>query len=68
MKQKFLLRLKEVCEMLGISRSTIYHYIKSHGFPKPIKLGSSPTSPSAWDKQEIDNWIEERKKERTNRK
>lgn len=59
-----LLTLKEVSEMLGIARSTIYLKIKTNpesgrqgdpSFPLPIKLGSRKV---AFVKNEIDTWVE----------
>ncbi len=40
-----LLRAKEVCILLGISKSTLYKFISEGKFPKPRKLG---TRTSAW--------------------
>lgn len=40
-----LLRAKEVCILLGISKSTLYKFISEGKFPKPTKLG---TRTSVW--------------------
>jgi prophage regulatory protein len=53
-----LLRLQEVKKVTGLSRSSIYGFIKQSGFPKQIKLGERAV---AWDEQEIQEWIESRK-------
>ena len=34
-----LLRFKEVTELLGVSRSTIYSWLKENNFPQPQRLG-----------------------------
>lgn len=56
-KELQILRLKEVCKMVGLSRSAIYHKIKHGQFPTQLKLG--PRS-SGWHLHEIEAWIENR--------
>ncbi|WP_456488985.1 helix-turn-helix transcriptional regulator [Caminibacter pacificus] len=48
-----LLTLKEVIQMVGFKKSTIYKFIKENKFPRPLKFGKS----SRWAKSEIDSWI-----------
>lgn len=60
-----ILRRKDVCEKLGISRSTLYNWLspKSAYFvtdlPKPIRLGKRTIG---WLSDEIENWIASRAK------
>jgi prophage regulatory protein len=49
-----LIRIKEVCLLVGISRTTLYHMIREGIFPKPLDLGSRC---KAWQKQTVINWI-----------
>lgn len=51
-----LLRMSEVCELIGLSRSMIYKCMKDPAiaFPSPVKIGVL----SRWDKQEIFDWAE----------
>lgn len=56
-----ILKIKEVMARVGLSRASIYNKIP-HGFPKPIKLG--PGIAAGWLDYEIDEWIEERIRER----
>ena len=49
-----LIRIKEVCLLMGVSRSTIYKMMNEGSFPKPLDLGSRF---KAWQKQTIVNWI-----------
>jgi len=51
-------RLSQLNKQLGVSRSSIWAWVKNGSFPKPIKLGKNCT---AWNSSDIDNWIEERK-------
>ena len=52
-----LIRLPEVLNRTGISRSLVYKLIKEDSFPKQIN--TSPRT-SGWLESEIDEWIEER--------
>ena len=53
-----LLRIRSVCERVGLSRSTVYAYVASRRFPPPLKLGPGEGGAVAW--REIDQWIESR--------
>jgi prophage regulatory protein len=50
-----ILRLSDVKERTGLSRSTIYLYINDGVFPRPINLGARCVG---WLESEIDGWIE----------
>lgn len=52
-----ILRLTEVIERTGLSRSTIYLNISKGIFPKNISLGSRSVG---WLESEIDTWIQSR--------
>jgi len=56
MSEKFL-RLPEVRERTGLSRSTIYEYIKQRKFPSSICLGARAIG---FIESEIEEWIQER--------
>ncbi|WP_409993782.1 helix-turn-helix transcriptional regulator [Roseateles koreensis] len=51
-------RLKDVCAVYGLSRSTIYRLIERGLFPKPIKIGLSAVG---WDADDLSTWYCERK-------
>lgn len=57
---KRILRIKQLSEIIGLARSTIYDYLDPRSprhdptFPKPIKLG---TSAVGWLETEINQWI-----------
>ncbi|CAB1207510.1 helix-turn-helix transcriptional regulator [Acinetobacter bouvetii] len=63
-KTNQILRLKQVLELCGIGRSTIYEKInpKSNrydaSFPRPIKLSLSAIG---WFEQDIIDWLNSRK-------
>jgi prophage regulatory protein len=52
-----LLRLPEVRNRTGLSRTEIYRRMEEETFPKAIPLGKRSI---AWRSDEIDAWIEER--------
>lgn len=49
-----VIRLDQVKDKVGLSRSTIYRRIANGGFPKPIILGGRA---SGWIEHEVDEWI-----------
>lgn len=54
MKTEKLLRLNEVVEIIGISKATVYKWIKLGKFPKPVKLSARLV---AWKSVDIQNFI-----------
>lgn len=56
-----ILRRAEVEAKTGFKRAHIYRLVKAGRFPKPVRLGVRAVG---WDSAEIDQWIEDRLKER----
>ena len=54
-----ILRRKQVQARTGLSRSTIYLYIKAEQFPKPVALGPRAVG---WIEAEVVEWIANRLK------
>jgi prophage regulatory protein len=52
-----ILRLPEVINQTGLSRSSIYLRIANNQFPKPISLGGRAVG---WVEQDVDEWIVEK--------
>lgn len=52
-----MIRLPQVQEQTGLTRSTIYDLIAAGSFPKQVKLSERC---SAWVEAEVQNWISER--------
>jgi prophage regulatory protein len=48
-----LLRLKEVQERVGMSKTTIYDRMKTGAFPAAVHLGTM----AAWVESEVEGWI-----------
>jgi predicted DNA-binding transcriptional regulator AlpA len=53
-----LITLKEIGELLGVSRSSVYVLIKSPDFPKPYSLSARC---QRWEKVEVEAWLLSRK-------
>jgi prophage regulatory protein len=51
------LRLKQVVEKTGLSRSTVYLYLNQGRFPKPVHVSERLV---AWVESEVDAWMKER--------
>ena len=51
------LRLPEVMERTGLSRSTIYVRLAEGRFPRPVALGARAVG---WIEAEVDEWVRER--------
>lgn len=49
-----LIRLPEVLQRVGVSRSTLYCWIKRGQFPRQIALGANS---SAWIEADVNAWI-----------
>ena len=58
-REPAFLRRKQVETRTGLSRSTIYQYIKDGVFPKPVPLGPRAVG---WLESEVSGWIAERVK------
>lgn len=60
-----IVRLKSLCKLIGLSRSTIYEKMNKESrrydvsFPKPIKLSNSAIG---WLVCDIEHWLRNRQK------
>lgn len=54
-----MLRASELCEKLGVSRTTLWRLARGRGFPPRRKLSDNVV---AWIEEEIDEWINEQEK------
>ena len=48
-------RLPQLMAQLGVSRSSIWAWVKADTFPKPIKLGANTT---VWRASDIEAWCQ----------
>lgn len=56
-EQQRLIRRPEVEARTGLSRSTLYDWMKRGEFPQPVKLGARLV---AWRESDIAAWLESR--------
>lgn len=61
---KRFLRLREVEDLTGRRKSSIYADISKGRFPAPVPLGDSRNSPVGWPEDEIVAWQQDRIKKR----
>ena len=54
-RARTLIRLKDVCELVGISRSTVYKRISDGTFPPPIRVGPRTVR---WQLDAIETWCD----------
>lgn len=56
-----VMKLNEVINTTGLSRSSIYAYMSKGNFPKPIQLGPRAV---AWVEEEVMGWLLDKISER----
>ena len=60
--------VKEVALLIGVSKSTVYEYIKptsrsyKKDFPRPFSYSDDGVGPSRWKLESIEEWVENRSK------
>ena len=52
-----ILRMKQVCQKTGLSRTSVWRRIKDHDFPAPMRLGGAKTRAIGWEESSVDHWI-----------
>ena len=57
MSEISIMRLPEVLKATGLSRSTLYSYVRGMSFPRPVKIGERSVG---WLSVEIAEWIKNR--------
>ena len=55
-----IMRIPEVVEVTGLSKTTIWRRVKSRDFPAPVRLGSLATRSVGWREGEIKRWLDSR--------
>lgn len=49
-----IFRIKTVCDITGLPKSTVYAKMLNGEFPRPIKLGHRAVG---WKSEELQSWI-----------
>ena len=55
-----MMRIPEVVEVTGLSRTTIWRRVKSGDSPAPVRLGSMATRSTGWPESKIEGWLDSR--------
>jgi predicted DNA-binding transcriptional regulator AlpA len=63
MSDKKLLKIKEVLQMVPVSKTTWYKGVKSGRYPQSVKIGEKAT---AWRREDIEKYIDELQKTKNN--
>jgi len=53
-----ILRITDLEDLLGVSRSSLYAWMKTGVFPRPFNLGPRAVG---WKASDIEAWVEKRK-------
>jgi len=54
MKQLKIYRKRELCELLGISSTTLYRMVKAGSFPSSIRISEHMVG---WLASDVDEWL-----------
>lgn len=57
MNNKLVYRMKDLTQVLGLGKSTLYEMINAGDFPCPIELGPNSVG---WPSEEIQAWVASR--------
>lgn len=55
--QQRLLRIKEVCQRVGLCRASVYNMVRRNDFPAPVQVGAQAVR---WRSEDIEKWCETR--------
>ena len=58
--QSEILRIKDIIRVTGLSRTSIWRYVKSGSFPEPVSLGGPGSRTTGWYASEVADWLETR--------
>ena len=58
--QRQILRLKDVVELVGLSKTTIWRRMRAGEFPPALRLGGPQTRAVGWKMTDLETWLEER--------
>ena len=55
-----ILRTKDVLNVVGFARTTLWRRVKSGDFPQPVRLGGAGSRAVGWRSGEVERWLAER--------
>ena len=54
-----IIRMREVMDVTGLSKTTIWRRVRDHQFPVPLKLGGDNTRTVGWREEDVEAWLNE---------
>ena len=58
--QRQILRLKDVVELVGLSKTTIWRRMRAGEFPPALRLGGPSTRAVGWKMTDVEAWVSTR--------
>ena len=52
-----IMRISEVIQVTGLSKTTIWRRVKDEDFPAPVRLGRLATRSVGWRESEVKGWL-----------
>ena len=59
--QRQIIRLKDVIELVGLSKTTIWRRTRAGEFPPALRLGGQQTRAVGWKVTDVEAWLEQRR-------
>ena len=52
-----IIRIREVMDVTGLSKTTIWRRVRDQEFPVPLKLGGPNTRSIGWREADVEAWL-----------
>lgn len=52
-----ILRIGQVLELTGLSRTTLWRRVRAGEFPAPVRLGGLHSRAVGWRRSDVERWI-----------
>lgn len=53
-----IIRIREVCRMTGLARTTLWRRVSAGQFPAPLRLGGPGTKAVGWARSAVQDWLQ----------
>ncbi len=55
-----ILRQKDVCDLTGLSKTTLWRRVRAGEFPAALRLGGPDSRAVGWRRSEVEAWLRDR--------